>query len=53
MHFSLANGFSAVRVVNVLRETNYLTGEAREATYRRLLETTQAILDYMVCDLQT
>ncbi|CAD6586807.1 MAG: hypothetical protein TREMPRED_004561 [Tremellales sp. Tagirdzhanova-0007] len=47
LHFSLAGGFSAVRVVNVMRETNYLTGNAKEATYRRLLETTQAILDYM------
>jgi hypothetical protein len=32
----------------VLRETSYLTGEARDQTYRRLLETTQAIMDYMV-----
>ncbi len=48
LHFSLAGGFSAVRVVNVLRETNYLTGTARDATYRRLLETTQAVMDYMV-----
>ncbi|KAK4688204.1 hypothetical protein P7C73_g1904, partial [Tremellales sp. Uapishka_1] len=47
LHYSLAAGFSAVRVVNVLRETNYLTGNAKDATYRRLLETTQAILDYM------
>jgi len=48
MHFSLASGFSAVRVVNVLRETNYLTGEVKDHSYKRLLETTQAILDYMV-----
>lgn len=48
LHFSLAGGFSADRVVGVLRETNYLTGEDRDKTYRRLLETTQAITDYMV-----
>jgi hypothetical protein len=35
-------------VVNVLRETNYLTGEVKDNTYKRLLETTQAIMDYMV-----
>jgi hypothetical protein len=51
LHFSLAGGFSATRVVNVLRETNYLTGNARDKTYKRLLETTQAILDYMVSRL--
>ena len=48
LHFSLAGGFSANRVVGVLRETSYLTGEAKDQTYRRLLETTQAIMDYMV-----
>lgn len=48
LHFSLAGGFSANRVVGVLRETSYLTGEGRDQTYRRLLETTQAIMDYMV-----
>jgi hypothetical protein len=48
MHFSLAGGFSANRVMNVLRETSYLTGDARDKTYKRLLETTQAIMDYMV-----
>lgn len=48
LHFSLAGGFSANRVVNVLRETNYLTGKERDSTYKRLLETTQAIMDYMV-----
>ncbi|KAK8858904.1 hypothetical protein IAR55_003135 [Kwoniella newhampshirensis] len=47
MHFSLAAGFSAERIVGVLRETNYLTGDAKDKTYRRLLETTQAIFDYM------
>ena len=29
-----------------------MTGEARDQTYRRLLETTQAIMDYMVCPLK-
>lgn len=48
LHFSLAGGFSADKVVGVLRETSYLTGEDRDKTYRRLLETTQAITDYMV-----
>lgn len=48
LHFSLAGGFSATRIINVLQETNYLTGKARDHTYRRLLETTQAIIDYMV-----
>ncbi|ORY26804.1 hypothetical protein BCR39DRAFT_560389 [Naematelia encephala] len=47
LHFSLAGGFSAIRVVNVLKETGYLTGKDRDRTYKRLLETTQAILDYM------
>jgi hypothetical protein len=35
----------------VLRETNYLTGKEREHTYKRLLETTQAIMDYMVSQI--
>jgi hypothetical protein len=48
LHYSLAGGFSANRVVGVLRETSYLTGDARDKTYKRLLETTQAIIDYMV-----
>lgn len=30
-----------------MRETNYLTGEGKDRTYKRLLETTQAIIDYM------
>lgn len=64
MHYSLAGGtsvlltstrstevragFSAPRVMSVLRETNYLSGDNRQVTYRRLLETTQFILDAMV-----
>lgn len=50
LHYSLAGGFSANRVVGVLRETSYLTGDVRDKTYKRLLETTQAIIDYMVSD---
>lgn len=30
-----------------MRETNYLTSDAREATYKRLLETTLFVLDAM------
>lgn len=48
LHFSLAGGFSAVRVVRVLDETGYLSGAERDRTYKRLLETTQAVMDYMV-----
>lgn len=45
MHFSLAGGFSAPGLAAVMRETNYLTSDAREATYKRLLETTLFVLD--------
>jgi hypothetical protein len=48
LHFSLAGGFSAQRLVGVLKETSYLTGEQKDKTYRRLLETGQAMFDYMV-----
>ncbi|GAA6014208.1 hypothetical protein JCM10207_006132 [Rhodosporidiobolus poonsookiae] len=47
MHFSLAGGFSAPKLASVMRETNYLTSDAREATYKRLLETTLFVLDAM------
>ncbi|GAA6034397.1 hypothetical protein JCM8097_002705 [Rhodosporidiobolus ruineniae] len=47
MHFSLAGGFSAPRLAATMRETNYLTGDMREATYKRLLETTLFVLDAM------
>ncbi|GAA5828371.1 hypothetical protein JCM11251_006217 [Rhodosporidiobolus azoricus] len=47
MHFSLAGGFSAPGLAAVMRETNYLTSDAREATYKRLLETTLFVLDAM------
>jgi hypothetical protein len=51
LHFSLAGGFSATRVMNVLQETNYLTGVDRNRTYKRLLETGQAVRDFMVSPL--
>ncbi|GAA5852670.1 hypothetical protein JCM8547_002584 [Rhodosporidiobolus lusitaniae] len=47
MHFSLAGGFSSPKLSAVMRETNYLTSDAREATYKRLLETTLFVLDAM------
>lgn len=47
MHFSLAGGFSAPNLAAVMRETNYLTSKSRDATYRRLLETTLFVLDAM------
>lgn len=31
----------------VLHETGYLTSPSRDATYRRLMETTQALIDFM------
>jgi hypothetical protein len=34
-------GFSSPRIVSVLKETGYLTSPSHQATYRRLLETTQ------------
>jgi len=47
MHFSLAGGFSAPKLGAAMRETGYLTGDRREATYKRLLETTLMVLDCM------
>ncbi|GAA5935307.1 oxygenase MpaB family protein [Sporobolomyces koalae] len=47
MHFSLAGGFSSPKLAAVMHETNYLTSNAREATYKRLLETTLFVLDAM------
>ncbi|GAA5969709.1 hypothetical protein JCM11641_008012 [Rhodosporidiobolus odoratus] len=47
MHFSLAGGFSSPKLSSVMRETNYLTSDSREATYKRLLETTLFVLDAM------
>jgi len=48
LHFSLTVGFSATRITNALDETGYLTSDAREATYRRLMETAQMINDCML-----
>lgn len=47
MHFSLAGGFSAPKLGAAMNETGYLTSEKREATYKRLLETTLMVLDCM------
>lgn len=41
MHFSLAAGFTSPRLVNVLKQTGYLTSKQRDVTWRRLLETLQ------------
>ncbi|GAA94577.1 uncharacterized protein L969DRAFT_97379 [Mixia osmundae IAM 14324] len=48
LHFSLAAGFSSDRLVGVLQQTGYLTHHNRDACFRRLLETTQFILDAML-----
>lgn len=47
LHFSLAGGFASARIMSVLYETGYLTSKSRDATYRRLMETTQALVDFM------
>jgi hypothetical protein len=47
LHFSLAGGFSSPKLASVMEETAYLTSGNREATYRRLLETTLFVLDVM------
>ncbi|KAL8276559.1 hypothetical protein RQP46_011049 [Phenoliferia psychrophenolica] len=47
MHFSLAGGFSSPNLSAVLRETGYLTSSSRDATYKRLLETTLFVIDAM------
>lgn len=39
-------GFSSVRLTRILAETGYLTS-GRDSTYRRLLETTQFVIDAM------
>lgn len=46
VYWSLA-GFASARIMSVLRETGYLTSPSRDATYRRLMETTQALVDFM------
>lgn len=40
-------GFASARIMSVLYETGYLTSPSRDATYRRLMETTQALIDFM------
>jgi hypothetical protein len=40
-------GFASARIMSVLHETGYLTSPSRDATYRRLMETTQALVDFM------
>ncbi|KAK4053528.1 hypothetical protein OIV83_001696 [Microbotryomycetes sp. JL201] len=47
MHFSLAGGFGAPHLASVMKATAYLTSNSRDATYRRLLETTLFVLDAM------
>ena len=47
LHFSLAGGFASARIMSVLHETGYLTSSSRDATYRRLMETTLALIDFM------
>ncbi|GJN87541.1 hypothetical protein Rhopal_000495-T1 [Rhodotorula paludigena] len=44
-HFSLAGGFSAPKLAAVMHETNYLTSNARDATHKRLLETSLFVID--------
>ncbi|TNY24506.1 hypothetical protein DMC30DRAFT_371020 [Rhodotorula diobovata] len=51
-HFSLAGGFSAPKLEAVMRETNYLTSGARDATHKRLLETSLHVID-VVSDMTT
>ncbi|BGP38756.1 hypothetical protein JCM10450v2_002710 [Rhodotorula kratochvilovae] len=46
-HFSLAGGFSAPKLAAVMHETNYLTSDARDATHKRLLETSLFVIDAM------
>eukprot|EP00937_MAST-01D_sp_MAST-1D-sp2_P001972 g1972.t1 len=50
LYLSLVGGFSAPKINKVLTSTGYLSGAGkggREATWRRLWETTQMILDCM------
>ncbi|KAK4058532.1 hypothetical protein OIO90_000694 [Microbotryomycetes sp. JL221] len=47
MHFSLAGGFGAPHLAATMKATAYLTSNSRDATYRRLLETTLFVLDAM------
>lgn len=45
LHYSLTLGFSSSQLTSTLKETNYLTSTKRETAWRRLLETTQFVLD--------
>lgn len=45
LHYSLTLGFSSSQLTSTLRETDYLTSAKREIAWRRLLETTQFVLD--------
>ncbi|KAM0788584.1 hypothetical protein ACM66B_001706 [Microbotryomycetes sp. NB124-2] len=47
MHFALAGGFGAPHLAATMKATAYLTSNSRDATYRRLLETTLFVLDAM------
>ncbi|SCZ93663.1 BZ3500_MvSof-1268-A1-R1_Chr6-3g08804 [Microbotryum saponariae] len=47
MHFTLAGGFSAPHLSATMKETNYLTSKSRDASYRRLVETSLMVLDCM------
>ncbi|KAL8279965.1 hypothetical protein RQP46_007546 [Phenoliferia psychrophenolica] len=47
MYFSLVGGFAAPNLAGVLRETGYMTSASKEATYKRLLETTMFVTDVM------
>lgn len=42
-----AGGFSSPNLSAVMRSTGYLTSSSRDATYRRLVETTLLVLDAM------
>lgn len=45
MHYSLTLGFSSSQLTSTLEETGYLTGKQKEVTWRRLIETTQFVVD--------
>jgi len=47
LHLSLAGGFGAPRINKVLNSTSYLSKNL-DSTYRRLMETTQMIVDCLV-----
>lgn len=44
---TVLSGFASARVMPVLYETGYLTSPSRDAIYRRLNETGQALIDFM------